>query len=783
MAERTELRLALVCYGGVSLAVYMHGITKELHNLVRAARAFDELDERLAGPNPFDPKTTTQAAYFEELRRLAKAGRRMSVSVDVIAGTSAGGINGIVLAKAIAQDANQDRLKELWIKEGDLADLVRWPRIGGVRLRAVLAAGWQLVRPLARTSLLRGERMSGLLRNALHEIEKTAAGTLIPDDSDVSLQLHVTTTDLSGYQVLVPSGAGGASQRDTSYAQVLTFAGAEAFDGETNTNALAFAARATASFPGAFSPVSWQGFAAETGVETPLPEGLFRHGYVAGDEMVTRFVDGGVLDNAPFDLVIEAIGRCRASREVLRRLVYIQPDPGAKLSQPDPQPHIREDEGWLPDLWQLASKVRGSQSLLAHLTDLRDLNLRISLIAPIVELQQTKVAGEIGIALEGMGIALPQDPMDALSNIDTEARVKSMTEHMHARAEKVLGPSWATYQRLKVIEAGRRIADEVIELFVFPPESGRASFVRAAISAWAQSRDEWQDADPSKLVERLRHVDVPYRERRAMLVLQGINDLYRAKDPPDNLSDLKKRAWDHLQTLRKVPAEVVRADQGTVAFLAGDILDAHLLDSPGEFATQFAEEFEGLFVTYRQALEKRLDNVGAGLWRLLVESTAAWPAEQRHDLLSRYIGFPLWDGIIFPTIALAELPQFSPIPVTQFSPLAAEAIRPTDPKRGKLEGVGLHHFKAFLKPAWRENDYLWGRLDGVELILRMLGETEGRPVPDGAEESRARAIREAGSQLAPGLRAVLASERTDLKDVGGLLQHVDREIDEIENGR
>jgi len=29
-AERIELRLALVCYGGVSLAVYMHGVTKEL---------------------------------------------------------------------------------------------------------------------------------------------------------------------------------------------------------------------------------------------------------------------------------------------------------------------------------------------------------------------------------------------------------------------------------------------------------------------------------------------------------------------------------------------------------------------------------------------------------------------------------------------------------------------------------------------------------------------------------------------------------------------------------
>jgi hypothetical protein len=34
--RQKELRLALVCYGGVSLAVYMHGITKEVWHLARA---------------------------------------------------------------------------------------------------------------------------------------------------------------------------------------------------------------------------------------------------------------------------------------------------------------------------------------------------------------------------------------------------------------------------------------------------------------------------------------------------------------------------------------------------------------------------------------------------------------------------------------------------------------------------------------------------------------------------------------------------------------------------
>jgi hypothetical protein len=38
--RQKELRIALVCYGGVSLAVYMHGVTKEIWKLVRASRDF-----------------------------------------------------------------------------------------------------------------------------------------------------------------------------------------------------------------------------------------------------------------------------------------------------------------------------------------------------------------------------------------------------------------------------------------------------------------------------------------------------------------------------------------------------------------------------------------------------------------------------------------------------------------------------------------------------------------------------------------------------------------------
>ena len=61
MRREKELRMALVCYGGISLAVYMHGITKEIWRLARASRAF-HADETPALPS-------TERVYHAVARR------------------------------------------------------------------------------------------------------------------------------------------------------------------------------------------------------------------------------------------------------------------------------------------------------------------------------------------------------------------------------------------------------------------------------------------------------------------------------------------------------------------------------------------------------------------------------------------------------------------------------------------------------------------------------------------------------------------------------------------
>src|SRR5438034_10785844 len=98
-----ELRIALVCFGGISLAVYMHGISKEILKLVRASRVLHDIADRGARAKASffdradarDAEFDSEALYFELLRDI---GRRLElrVVVDIIAGASAGGINAVM---------------------------------------------------------------------------------------------------------------------------------------------------------------------------------------------------------------------------------------------------------------------------------------------------------------------------------------------------------------------------------------------------------------------------------------------------------------------------------------------------------------------------------------------------------------------------------------------------------------------------------------------------------------------------------------------------------------
>ena len=111
-----ELRLALICYGGISLAVYMHGITKEVWKLTRASHAFHAGDENLL---------PSERIYYEVLDHIAqRCDVKLRVLTDIITGASAGGINGIFLAQAIAKGQSLEPLTQLWLEKADVDQLL-----------------------------------------------------------------------------------------------------------------------------------------------------------------------------------------------------------------------------------------------------------------------------------------------------------------------------------------------------------------------------------------------------------------------------------------------------------------------------------------------------------------------------------------------------------------------------------------------------------------------------------------------------------------------------------
>ncbi|HEX9933161.1 MAG TPA: patatin-like protein, partial [Allosphingosinicella sp.] len=347
-----ELRLALICYGGVSLAVYMHGITREIWHLARASEAHH------AGR---EAQGATETVYASILARAA-AGNGVSVRVlvDILAGASAGGINAIFLGDAITSGSSLEPLTELWLEGADVDRLIdpQVSRLSRFAKSAALPIAWALsgrrgedkgkdgaeraevrakvasfVRARWFAPPFGGAGFTAILTDAIDAMQREGDGIpLLPPGHP--LDLSVTVTDFHGYPQTLRLNS-PPEVLETEHR--LTFSFRATGGGRlAETPDLVFAARATASFPGAFPPFSvaeldevlaargqpWPGRAAFLGRAFPGRE------QSAAERAV--LIDGSILANAPFRPAIAALQNRPARREVDRRFVYIDPKPGMR---------------------------------------------------------------------------------------------------------------------------------------------------------------------------------------------------------------------------------------------------------------------------------------------------------------------------------------------------------------------------------------------------------------------------------------------------------------------
>ncbi len=197
---------------------------------------------------------------------------------------------------------------------------------------------------------------------------------------------------------------------------------------------------------------------------------------------------------------------------------------------------------------------------------------------------------------------------------------------------------------------------------------------------------------------------------------------------------LKSALWDQLEQLDRAATQVTRSiapEHSSAVFAATALTAVALQKSAAVWAAAHHDEISGLVASYGHALTPLVTTTTPELWSQFLTLTDGWGDGFRRPLALRYVAFPIWDQLLFPIVALSDTPQFTPIRATRFSPDRASLLHAPAP--GKLRGTGFHHFAAFFHRDWRENDYLWGRLDGAELNLRLLaGLRPGNPDVDRA---------------------------------------------------
>ncbi len=768
--QEKELRIALVCYGGVSLAVYMHGITKEVWRLAKASQSVH------AGGLRKDAAEDDEDVYTTLLRTIAsEADVELRVLVDILAGASAGGINAIFLAHAIATGRTLDPLTDLWLDSADVDRLLA-PDHGGMSRIAKMAAvpvAWALtarsgtidrtVEPAHRAEIkaklanfvrapwfappFGGPALTHLLLDAFDAMDRGPQGPpLLPDYQP--LDLFVTVTDFHGHPERLRLNS-PPEVIETEHRLTLSFVDPGGAERRLADPAeLAYAARATASFPGAFPPFRvaeldlalearkrpWPGRAAF------LARALPRHSAL-GDAEEAVLIDGSVLANAPFGPAVAALEKRPARREVDRRFVYIDPKPGMKSIRLTATAES-EPPGFFATIFGAMSDIPREQPIRDNLEAIDRMSARIRRLRRIVETMRSEVEAAIDRAI-GASFFLDRP---------TPKRFAAWRARAHLLSAREAGYAYAAYGQLKIAATVEEIAQTIFRLGGGGDRT-REEGVRQAV--WRAVRAAGlADADAitakggrGDVVRFLIDFDLSFRTRRLRFVARRLTGMAGG-----------------MEAAREEAEQVLRLLHGLIGRYR-----AREAAAPDEAARRAFAAVEEQPAAALAALAAMLDLAPLDEETDARLSTAlgALPKADRRALILAYLGYPFYDVATLPLLQGEGLDEFDPIKVDRISPNDAVAIRKGGP-HATLKGLQFNSFGAFFSRAYRENDYLWGRLHGADRMIDITVSALPAEKPLAAD-----AVAALKRQA---FRSILAEERPRLTAIGALFEALDREI-------
>ena len=674
-----ELRIAVVMNGGVSLAVWIGGVTLEIGRVLARDSVYGEI-QTLTGT---------------------------STRVDVICGTSAGGVNGAFLAMAMAMTSQRRdlgatlaSLRNLWINKGSFGELLRDPFASGSR------------------SLLDGDGyFLPSLRQAFRDLQKNP----VSDPNDFPIDLVMTTTLLRGLEREYADDF-GSRIRDVSHRGTFEFRRGpdqeDAFANPQIAHQLALAARSTASFPAAFEP-SFCPIGEDADALHPDMNGI-------ASFPSSRFViDGGILDNSPIDLALDRIYHQRANGPVRRVLAYVVPDPGTTARKPDDLATEADKPDELPELLDVgvASLVQipAVQSISNQLQELRDRN----------------------------------------ENIRDRRRARVLLTKFTAPTEidRLAGTLFATYRAQRIADAIDYILLEISRGLVLKGEyglgrRGRREWLRRTIAdlapdvPWVPGSPPFSPAGPFEQSERGWRWGTRPVEHIAKILLditirtQLVSTLLSRSD---SLVEAWTAAYDILASVEKIRAQdrdYWRNQANKVLALIGDEKSTAFVEAPAHewivnAITGWRTGTHGDAALLLHASAKRLlalREIVAALAAQAENSRDRFAREQADDLRSLFGYFVRSAGDtvddLVPRLLAFEVVQdalggrgSTPEQELEFVEISARSHSnfggPEEPAQ-KIAGIQLAHFGAFYKSSWRANDWMWGRVDTVHRLVRIL---------------------------------------------------------------
>ncbi|WP_373540523.1 patatin-like protein [Chamaesiphon sp.] len=750
-----EMQLGLVVHGGVSLAIYTHGICQEFYHAVRGRGIY----------------------------KLVKALVDADLVVDLVSGSSAGGVNGILLSYTIANSNERETIDysafaRIWRNSGDLLKLLQKPNLfkspaTGARIRGDSFYQRELLATLIGACEHKLPRSSQEWFSPTKELDLAIAGTDYLGKIDRTFPENRLNLKSKNHRALfrLKHRQGRKEPFNPHYSDP------ELPRTPNDTyQALVKLCQITAGTPGIFPLVAVDIQDRLNFVDRQLVTwGKLTRNYAL--DLPTRddklyFLDGGLLDNTPLTCLMKEAYYRLPDRQGRRKLFYVDPNPeflNDRLQSSDKKQSRREQI-----LQAAALSMPIQQSITNDLRTIHEHNHKVRRYQTLIDRAEVGIDSEQLLAsgdrtqsqiyLRGRLFDFRDRNLPLLFHADLGSQ-NTQYSFILDKIDRILNSKFTGSQdRQHYYKLLDRFESQIIDLDVEYSMRQHFYLIERIKDFIARDRDresqQYLQYLSNQLSCNIKLLEVVKASLELLLSDRSVsNYFYYLINQESNDRRLRALVYELIFRLHRFLLDGTRFHAFVPPDLAGSNFETipvyFWLDLPELAATS---DFRGDWHQDRWLSQTRISGVFAQLKQRIAELQQStdlrlliWTDRRLEDDKSQNQSFPsilkqiglaaevkierlggkysaqllkYWhtfeyvDRELYPFEYLTSLSEKEIINPLCISPDNAQlGIGSGKNTQVKLGGDKLYNLGGFFKKSWRANDLLWGRLDGLNRIL------------------------------------------------------------------